>query len=203
MKPTVFNGMNTPWGKAQHTSMIIDGIGHVGTAGHGGIKVRADLNELIPEYMRAEGGWYEEDCDWSIPFVVFAAQLAEGCTDEYTMKTLADGTAKETLKNWKPDAFEQFYGVVLARGESFLKDERFFHADHANDLVCISATMAHDNIMVLATCTIGGRGGIRGNERRPERFFLVPQAEYDTRGRFGFVVDPSRYQEVNAKGVAA
>jgi hypothetical protein len=58
---------NTPWGKAQSRDIISDeGIEFYSTAGHGGYKVSAQLNRLIPKVFRAAGGWYEEDCAWSI-----------------------------------------------------------------------------------------------------------------------------------------
>lgn len=62
---------SSPWGGVQGGDELAPGIWMVHTAGHGGIKLSAERNRLVPDYMRAEGGWYEEDCDWAIVAVVF------------------------------------------------------------------------------------------------------------------------------------
>ena len=71
--------IQTPWGISQNIETISRGIQFVDTIGHGGIKVSDELNKKIPNWVR-EGtfgklgldGWYEEDCDWCIPVIVFS-----------------------------------------------------------------------------------------------------------------------------------
>ena len=58
--------MNTPWGRAQSRTVIIPGIVSYSTSSHGGIKLDADLNKNVPQYMRNTDGWYEEDTEWAI-----------------------------------------------------------------------------------------------------------------------------------------
>ncbi len=71
--------MQTPWGNAQNLETICSGLDFVDTAGHGGIKVSKELNKNIPSWIKEEThnrlgleGWYEEDCDWCIPVIVFS-----------------------------------------------------------------------------------------------------------------------------------
>jgi hypothetical protein len=73
--PLVEPGMHTPWGKALTVSMWKEGIGWVSTARHGGIKLSVDRNACVPEYMRNEDGWYEEDEEHLIVQVVFEKEL--------------------------------------------------------------------------------------------------------------------------------
>lgn len=123
-----FSGMSTPWGKADHVSAIIPGVWTVSTPSHGGIRLAADRNARVPDYMRAAAfngngaaGWYEEDCDWCIPFVVFEAEiLAAG--DPYAVKAIQSGQHKETLRNWLPACYEQFFGEIIPAGQSYRKD---------------------------------------------------------------------------------
>ncbi len=56
-------GMRTPWGKAQTCDKMFEGCWDVTTAGHGGLKLSAALQRLIPAKWRCSGGWYEEDCE--------------------------------------------------------------------------------------------------------------------------------------------
>lgn len=68
--------MNSPWGKIQHVTVLNESIAACSTAGHGGIKVYRSLNKLIPKPLRSPWGvetnryttgWYEEDCECTIP----------------------------------------------------------------------------------------------------------------------------------------
>ena len=55
----VYENMRTPWGAAQTVKVLIDGIGQVHTAGHGGFKLSHERNLKVPLYMRQTSGWYE------------------------------------------------------------------------------------------------------------------------------------------------
>lgn len=182
-------GSRTPWGAADHVEKLADGIWQVGTPSHGGVKLSASRNRAVPDYMRASSGWYEEDCEWSVPATVFPDAFKPESREH----------AKKTLRNWKPDAYEKFYGVTLAPGESHMKDDRNFMAAHASDWLGVSASgdwkPGVPKGFVLVTAARGGRHR-DGTIPTPTRDFLVPKAEYDVHRRHDFVVDPSRHQEV-------
>jgi hypothetical protein len=200
---TVFPGMNTPWGGAQHASEILPGMGVVSTASHGGIRLSAERNAQVPDYMRRDSGWYEEDCEWSIPFCVFEAEIGAGCSDDCTQKTLKEGKHRETLRNWYPDEFERLYCVTALPGESFKKDERAFYARHADDwLVRAAYGDCKEGVPKGMVKVVATRGGNPVNDAGLERRFLVPAAEYNLGlgnrddPTFGFVIDLARHQEV-------
>jgi hypothetical protein len=74
----------TPWGKSQNTTKHGPGITFYETAGHGGFKVSAKLNEQIHVAFRdplasfgkhRAKGWYEEDCDAAIVIVSFPGRF--------------------------------------------------------------------------------------------------------------------------------
>lgn len=186
--------MNTPWGVAQDIEPILEDMVFVSTAGHGGLHLDAARNRRMPEYLRRRGGWYEEDCEWCLPCVVFEAEiLASG--DRCLSRAIQQGSHKQTMKNWFPDEYERFFGAVIPPGESHKKDEREFHRVHAQDWLGISAFGDWDKrvpkgyVGVLAKQ--GGRDGTG-----PQKFFWVPQDEYDQREEYGFVIDPHRHTEV-------
>jgi len=146
---TVKVGMHTPWGVADSVTPIIDGMWSVGTPSHGGIYLRPDLNAQIPDYMQHGGeyerglwfvGWYEEDCDWCIPFLVFEGRILMETRDPYAVKNINEGAHKRTLKNWHPAAWERFFGVELQPGESYIRDQETFNAENAARLVVVAAT---------------------------------------------------------------
>ncbi len=186
-RPVVYKGMRTPWGVADHVEVISPGVGSVSTAGHGGIKLSPRMNRQMPDYMRRRGGWYEEDSDWALPFAALSEQLLVAGVGQETIDA-----AMKTLRNWHPDAYEQFTGEEIPEGESRIKDERIFSDRHANDLVVVSANSSDRPGLVEVTATVGG---VRDFSKA--RRFLVPKEEYDARTKYGFVItDPSKYEEI-------
>lgn len=179
-------GSRSPWGTVDQVHLVAEGIWSVSTAGHGGLKLDAGRNSKVPQYMRSPGGWYEEDCEWSIPVVVHGASFPE----ELVKKAL------ETLRNWFPDQYQAYTGESPRDGESFVLDERRFRERHVGDYIARAAWGDwHDAVpsgMVAVYATVGGAG----DEGGTGAYFLVPAPEYQERGRFGFVVDPARHRRI-------
>lgn len=179
----------TPWGTSQTRTVLIPGIVAYTTSSHGGLKLDKDLNQKVPQYMRASDGWYEEDVDWAIVATVFPDAFDDKGRE----------AAKRTLLNWRPWAYEVFYGETIPAGKSYVKEQTRFEYEHKDDLVVIAAWGDwHDQVptgMVGVVASPGGRRGQRG-----EKTFLVPEEEYDQKDRFGFVVDPERHQQIPALG---
>lgn len=80
---------HTPWGAPQHITLLAEGIRSVSTGSHGGIKLSAERNEQMPDYMRNDDGWYEEDSEWAKVTVVFQDAFGADVV-----------TAYGTLRNW-------------------------------------------------------------------------------------------------------
>jgi hypothetical protein len=68
----------------------------------------------MPDHLRLDDGWYEEDCDYALVVTAFPDRFTEKMRE----------SAKRTLKDWRPDAYEAEYGVTLVPGESYTKDAR-------------------------------------------------------------------------------
>lgn len=71
----------TPWGIAQDAIEYAEGIISYQTASHGGIWLSKERQEIVkklyPDYPNWLDGWewWEEDCDWVVPYVVFATEI--------------------------------------------------------------------------------------------------------------------------------
>lgn len=186
-------GMRTPWGPAQDVTCIAPGICSVSTAGHGGLKVDRALNARIPEYMRREGGWYEEDSEYILPLVALADHFLGSGVPNFATQVVRSGKHIEMFRNSYPDAYERFFGRPVMPGESSVRDAQMFYAVHANSLLVSTAWgdwhPAVPKGMVGVVARIGGRHG-------PGRYFLVPAKEYEARTQPSFVVDPTRHVEV-------
>ncbi len=115
--------IQTPWGMSDTIEVIAPGIFQVGTPSHGGVKLDRAHNARMPEYMRQPGGWYEEDCDWCLPFLIFQNEITEH-GDEYAVKAIISGSAQRAMVNWHPDAYERYYGCRLLPGQSYARRNR-------------------------------------------------------------------------------
>ena len=194
-------GMHTPWGPAQTARHLAPGIGWVTTAGHGGCVIGSSRLELMPECLRLDEGpgrpglFFEEDVEWCRVFVAFESDLLAG-GDEHTARCIREGHHTGTLRDSYPEAYEAHFGVTLLPGQSRAKDERTFYEEHAGDPVVVAAYGSwHERVpegMVGVVTRVGGHGNGGG----AEQYFLVPEEEYDARGRFGFVVDTARHEEI-------
>lgn len=169
----------TPWGWAQSADVYAGGVICYSTAGHGGFNLTPEKNALVHLRYRAEDGWYEEDADW--------AKVAATFPELFT--AYERRCADRSLRNGEPDAYEAVNGVVLAPGQSRVKDARRFAAEHAEDWIVVSA-ITSDQRPGFVEC-IASLGGDR--DARDQRGFLVPKNAYRC-GPQGFVIDPARHE---------
>lgn len=194
-------GKQSPWGKIQTVRKVADGIWWVSTPGHGGVKLNRTRNAQVPKYMRMPGGWYEEDCEWAIPAIVFKSEfetyenyLYEMHKDNGYPKQNVYEMAIRSLKDWNPESYERYFNVKLQEGESYKHDKEIFHERHKNDYVVVSAiTNKVNESMVDCTATLGAQRHVG----TPVKHFLIPSEEYNKRSPFGYVVDTEKYTEVS------
>ena len=98
----------TPWGKVQDAQELAPGIISYSTAGHGGIwlsaKRRAALN--YDKSFLGTDEWWEEDCDWAVPYYAFAADIkAHGTAYKFDENLIA---AINTLKYAHPEFYNKY-----------------------------------------------------------------------------------------------
>ena len=175
----------SPWGKVQVQYNYADGVDCVSTAGHGGLKLDRKHNAMIPKIFRRQGGWYEEDLDCCI-VIYFLPQ----CWPTWASKK---EDVEKTLKNWFPKEWEAHTGTVLQPGESREKDEENWKEQHKNDFVVRSAMYDQKDRTKVNVCAVKTATG-------EERWFVVPDAEYGNRERFGFVIDEARHPRKETEG---
>lgn len=172
-------GAATPWGTAQVSHRYGDGILFHSTAGHGGFQVDEGANAQIHPLWRNADGWYEEDAEWA----KVAASFPLLFTDFERRQ------ADRTLRDGQPDAYEKIHDVVLAPGESFVKDRRAFERKHVGDWI-VTAAINSDREPGFVEC-VAAKGAKRSAS--DIRRFLVPADEYRI-DRFGFVIDEGRHR---------
>lgn len=192
--------MHTPWGAAQTQTRIARGIIQVSTAGHGGIHLSSTLNAKVHPAWRDRKGWYEEDCEWAFVALTFPQHFKPEHVEQ----------AHKSAKGSYPDQYEQVFGVKVTAEESHVRAEQEFRVVNAQRWV-VDAAWGYRNDKRGRIPVPEGMVGVVA--RRPadkgagdERWFLVPEAEYDGRhvggsGRFAtvvrdlhFLIDEERHQ---------
>jgi hypothetical protein len=172
---------STPWGASQHATIYADGIVSHTTSGHGGFHLSVARNVKVLEALRNASGWYEEDAEWAIVALTFP--------DLFT--TYERTCADETILNTWPSAWERIHSRRLEPGESWTKDKAAFELKHVHDWVVTSAIKSNHHAGMVEV--VARRGSIDIGQNEECRRFLVLAMEYETRGRFGFVIDQQRH----------
>jgi hypothetical protein len=174
-------GKSSPWGTIQDAKELIPGVWTIHTAGHGGVKLDRKLNARVPEFIRRPGGWYEEDCEWSLAVVSLAALFEAGLVDQ----------ARKTAKSWYPDEYTRLTGENVTADESHIVAGREFVERNRDKWVAIAAWGAwHEAVpsgKVGVFATVGGVRPSHGN-MVPTAYFLTTQERYDERGSNAYVV---------------
>jgi len=178
---------STPWGASQYSDKIATGIMVYGTAGHGGVHLSTKRNALMPDYMRNNNGWYEEDCEWALVACVFPDEYLAHY--EARLSDIVD-IAKATMLSYFPDQYEKFFGVEVKEGESPHRDRENFKKRHVNSLL-VSSAMLQDDGMVKCLARVGG------DTKNEVQWFMVPHDEYNTRGANEFVIDPEKHKKIS------
>lgn len=100
---------DTPWGKAQTTAVIADGMIEYTTASHGGIWISEERLERMSEPYKSIAPfagrlWYEEDADWALIALAFPDDYCSG--KEEVLRRLILKGAKRT--------FDEYHAPKLA-----------------------------------------------------------------------------------------
>ena len=74
-------GSSSPWGPIQTVTPLGPEVVAVTTASHGGLRVSLTAFARLPEAIRqtaySAGGWFEEDCDWALPYLALRLDAFE------------------------------------------------------------------------------------------------------------------------------
>jgi hypothetical protein len=101
------SGKFTPWGQADGQEELAPGIISYSTASHGGIWLSAERRKALnyDKNWLKTAEWWEEDCDWAVPYYFFAADiLAHGKAYKFESNLKA---AIETVRRFHPEFLER------------------------------------------------------------------------------------------------
>ena len=74
-------GSSSPWGPIQTVEPLGPDAAFVTTASHGGLRVSLAAMARLPQALRetpySQNGWFEEDCDWALPYLALGLDAFE------------------------------------------------------------------------------------------------------------------------------
>ena len=120
--------MKTIWGETDSIDILAPGILWVTTPSHGGIvldaKRAARMRLFSADPSAGDFRYWEEDCDWAFPFVVFVEEFDD---TEINRSLLA--IARATIEHMKPG-----FGLRAGPGRNFYAAESEWFGDHDSGL---------------------------------------------------------------------
>ena len=190
----------TPWGGVQDARNRLtstgpefpDGCWIVETSSHGGMYLTPAINEQIPEPLRKDSGWYEEDCEIAIPLA---------CLPDLFRGTKSQAQCEQIVKSWFPHEWMTWRGRQLREGESYCYDIELQQLESMRRGTYL--TMAawgdwHAAVppgYVVVHARVGGRH-VRAS-RKPNGYFLVPASHYSATAPRSFEITPGEYEELD------
>jgi hypothetical protein len=93
----------TPWGPAQTSELLADGIISYSTSSHGGIWLSPERRKQLPYAKNWLGGkeWWEEDCDWAVPYLFFSKEIRAYNTGYNIEENII--AARKTVESFHPE----------------------------------------------------------------------------------------------------
>jgi hypothetical protein len=97
-------GDSSPWGPIDSVTVLGPDAVAVTTGSHGGIRVSLSAWARFPEPVRAtrysRNGWFEEDCDWCLPYLILGLDAFEPNVERASELAAA---AQATLERCHPE----------------------------------------------------------------------------------------------------
>ena len=99
--------MNTPWGFSDGKEVLAEGIVSYSTPSHGGICLSSERQAQLPKGLDNflhDLEWWEEDCDWVVPYIVFKNDIEKHGTAYKFIENLS--TAYAIAKRYHPEILD-------------------------------------------------------------------------------------------------
>lgn len=127
----------TLWGAPQTATQLLPGIWEVHTASHGGMILSDERQAAMPAALRLDSTSYEEDVDWALVVLGFAAEFASLPTKGFDLLVQ---NARASVKAWHPDRYADHTGEAVETSDSPILRRRQALTDMIGQYVVVSAS---------------------------------------------------------------
>ncbi len=175
--------VSTLWGNPDTAVQILPGIWEVTTPSHGGFVLSDERQAAMPDALRIDGVFYEEDCDWALVIVGFETEFTKLPVVGASLRT---ENARASVRVWHPHRYAAFTGEVVPVNESNILRRRAAYQAVIGEYV---STAAFGD---WADWVPTGKVGVVG--RRVESVDACGFARYSGEPIYG-LVEKARYAE--------
>lgn len=127
----------TLWGAPQTATQLLPGIWEVHTASHGGMILSDERQAAMPVALRLDDTSYEEDVDWALVVLGFAAEFAGLPTKGFDLLVQ---NARASVRAWHPDRYAAHTGEAAETSDSPILRRRQALTDMIGKYVVVSAS---------------------------------------------------------------
>lgn len=109
-------GSSSPWGPIQTVTPLGPDAVEITTASHGGLRISPAALSRLPQAIQrtaySAGGWFEEDCDWALPYLALGLDAHE---PDAARAAEVHAAALRTVQRFHPE-HAALLGVAPAAG---------------------------------------------------------------------------------------
>jgi hypothetical protein len=127
----------TPWGTPDHAEQVLPGIWRVSSPSHGGYVLSDERQGEMPEALRREDPFYEEDVDYALVLYGFASEFRRLPVPGIALQV---ENARCSVRCWHPDRWTALTGEEVTVGESHVVRRRAAYQAIIGQYECVSAS---------------------------------------------------------------
>lgn len=113
--------VETIWGVPDTINQVLPGVWHVKTPSHGGYVLSDERQASMPEALRRDDPYYEEDVDWSLVMLGFALEFRRLPIAGMGLQV---ENARRSVRAWHPLRYSAFTGEEVPPSESHVLRRR-------------------------------------------------------------------------------
>ncbi|KQN16520.1 DUF7007 domain-containing protein [Sphingomonas sp. Leaf30] len=109
--------VHTLWDTPDTAIQRLPGIWVVTTPSHGGFVLSDERQAAMPDALRHDGIYYEEDVNWSLVVIGFETEFAALKDPLFDIEC---NLAHQTARHWRPMQYGAFTGDVISPSDSYV-----------------------------------------------------------------------------------
>ena len=109
--------VHTLWDTPDTAIQRLPGIWFVTTPSHGGFVLSDERQAAMPDALRLDSIYYEEDVNWSLVIVGFETEFA---AQKDPLFGIERDLAHQTARHWRPMQYGAFTGEVISPSDSYV-----------------------------------------------------------------------------------
>jgi hypothetical protein len=109
--------VHTLWDTPDMATQRLPGVWWVTTPSHGGFVLSDERQAAMPEALRLDSIYYEEDVNWSLVVIGFEAEFAKLKDQNFDIER---DLAHQTARHWCPCQYSAFTGEAITPSDSYV-----------------------------------------------------------------------------------